>query len=1827
MRHSLRILSILLSLFVLISCDSTPEIPENDPGFSDYIAAHTAGVVSSSSSVQFHLMQDFNPGVEPGTAIEAELIEFEPKIEGTLIWADASTIVFTPAEPLQSGESYAGKFHLGALMEVPSALQTFEFLIQVIEQDFSVLSYQLNSMSNTDTKLNKLEGVVQSADVSNIDELSESITFSGLDGLTAKWETTNQTNRFTFTIDSVERREEGYEVEADFKGEVLETMRIPGLAEFTVINVSVEQSPQQLVRVSFSDPLKTGQATQGLFTLNGQDVTSVHIEGSVATLYPSSRLNGEVPLIIREGVKNAMGYSFPKDFTTTVQFEARKPEIKFVDDGNIVPMTGKVSIPFQAVGLKAVDVRVYKIYTSNVHQFLQVNSLDGSNELRRVARPIHQQRVDLTGEGINYSEWTSFAIDLDKMIQRDPGAIYRIELSFRKSYSLYPCSEDETNAMSTSDDGGYEPNPDQFYAHYNDYYYVQGYDYRERDNPCHVSYYNSSRIIRKNVLATDLGLIVKGNDGDYEAYVTSLTNATGISGAEVVFFNYQGLEIAKATTNGDGVARINLDGVPFRAEARKGGQRAYLTLETSRALSVSNFDVSGVDVSDGIQAFMYGERGVWRPGDTVFLNAILNDKANPLPENHPLTLTVFNPEGKQIYRTTARRGTNTIFDFPFVTSREALTGSYRAQLTVGGKSFTKYLSIETILPNRYDIEVEATDEVVVAGTQSYLDVHAEWLTGAKASGAKVTMEGRLTRDYGAFSEFEGYTFFDQTRDVPNLSNHQFFDGSLDQEGNARVLPQLGNLRYAPGMLRLNIGTRVFEPGGRFSINSTSVQVAPFTSFVGVKMPETNDYGYLETEKKHTLQIRTLTPKGELTDGQVRVTISRVHWSWWWSARRGRSTYLNSDSKELIQSQTIEVEGGKGQMTFEIADNYWGRMLVEVEDLNSGHRTTSLAYIDWGYGRDRSGRGGGESVSILNVQTDKEKYNVGDVAKISVPSSAGGRLVLSIEDGTHQLMDKFVQTKDGMTVYELKITEEMAPNVFAHAMVIQPHDQTANDLPIRLYGIVPIMVEDPATHLTPVIEAPEKVRPESTFDVIVSEKDGKEMEYTIALVDEGLLGLTGFQTPDPWKYFYAKRSLGVRTWDMYDLVMNSFSGKIARMLAVGGDAALNPENEQNADRFKPVVIHLGPFKLNARQTAKHTVTIPNYIGRLRVMVVAGSDEEAYGQSFDNIRVVQPLMAQLTLPRVLGPGEHVSIPVTVFAMENNIRDVEVKLNTTGNLRLTDGTQRVRFTETGQKTIYFEADVPEALGLAKVTMVATSGRERSTDEIEISVRSPLQMQTQEFIIDVDKNETVEHAAAPFGVGESNSLVVEISSLPSVNLGDRLNYLIGYPHGCLEQTTSKCFAQLYLADWVELTTDQKGDAERFIREGIAKLRRMQMPSGGFRYWPSSNGADPWGSTYAGHFIIAAEKVGYNLPAGMKDGYLRFASQQAKSWNSSSYYTYNNDFNQAYRLYVLALAGKPEIGAMNRLRNKSTVSRQAALRLAAAFALVNEPEIAKEILAKEWSRPDANYYYYCYGSSTRDLAMQLETMNAIGNRSEALRLSRELAEKLNEGYQSTQSIAYSLFSLGQIYKESSSKLEVDVTINGELNQVNTDNAVVRIPIEDFETVQNIKVTNLRDAPIYARILRSGVPHYGEEVPYSDRVDMTISYIDPNTNAPLDVSKLKIGTPIRAVVVLNRQYSSRDYDNLALTQIFPSGWEISNQRMMVTSGTGGNNLDYQDIRDDRVLSYFSMYRSYNSTVTITVDLTATYPGKWYLPPTTLEAMYNDAVKASNAGRWVEVVNE
>jgi uncharacterized protein YfaS (alpha-2-macroglobulin family) len=838
----------------------------------------------------------------------------------------------------------------------------------------------------------------------------------------------------------------------------------------------------------------------------------------------------------------------------------------------------------------------------------------------------------------------------------------------------------------------------------------------------------------------------------------------------------------------------------------------------------------------------------------------------------------------------------------------------------------------------------------------------------------------------------------------------------------------------------------------------------------------------------------------------------------------------------------------------------------------------------------------------------------------MPTASSGRALVSIESQKKVLKKFWIETQKGETVFTFTATAEMSPNVYIHISLLQPHSSTVNDLPIRMYGIMPIMVDNPETHLEPKITTDKSWKPETTETVTVSEASGKAMTYTVAIVDDGLLDLTRFKTPNPWGKFYSKEALGVETWDMYDDVIGAFGGTLNKMISIGGDGSADDGAGPKANRFKPMVHFIGPFYLPAGSKKTHEIQLPTYIGSVRVMVVAHSDD-SFGSAESTVEVKKPLMILGTLPRVLGPTESIQLPVDVFAMEKNVQNVKVSVSTNEFLQIQgDKTQQITFKEIGDELLNFELKVADKLGIAKVKIVAESGGEKAVQEFELDVRSPNAVVRETKMKKLRPGESVNMSIVTDGYSGTHRYLIEASAFEPINFSQRMDELICYPHGCIEQTTSAVFPQLLAQDVMNVNAKDQAEMTKNINAALQKYRSFQNYQGGFAYWQGQSRESEWGTNFAGHFMIEAELRGYSVPTEMKNKWLTFQKNTANNWSGSAgtvhdYAEATNELTQAYRLYTLALAGAPELGAMNRMKEISNLSNVAKWRLAGAYYLAGQKDIAKKLISNtSTSVKKYREFSYSFGSDFRDECMILEMTNLIQpNKSGNLR--KKIADVLSSSkWLSTQETSYGLIAM----TSSSSKLNgLKLIVNGE--SIDSKKPVISKNYNE-STIgkKSVSIRNTSSTTIYISFTTSKVPKIGKEKKFDQNLRMSVSYQNMN-GSNLNPVEIVQGTDFHVSVQL-RNPSKNMYKELSLSQILPSGWEIMSANV---TDNNGNTAEYQDLRDDRVYSYFNL--NPGQTKIFNIQVNASYLGTFYLPGISAEAMYNNTVRAQSKGKWVKVM--
>jgi len=1850
-----------MSLLLLFSCkpkvkDQQPSQTNNSEIFNNYIVGHSQGLVSRCNDIYVHLGFKIPDSVK----INNNLMTISPIIGGEIILNENRDRVSIVGANIKHNVKYKLKFNIGDITEIPKGMETFEFNFEAKRQAWNLT---VNAPVSKSMKTVDITGKIKYELCEPNPRILEDALKATQDGksLSINWDHNKNKRYSDFKIINIERKDDPGEVDLklsmaplNIKDEANMKVNIPSKSDFSFHSYKIVSN--QHVEVNFTDPIKVSQILDGLISVKGRKINRIKIINNTVHVYFKYVEYGNFELKISPGIKNIANFPLKDSYTRKLFFAPLKPVVKIAEQGNILPPSGNWELPVSIVSASGFRMRILKVYEKNAHRFFQENGgeLSYQKGLENIGRIVLDTTFSLNKKDV--FKTTTHSIVLDKQIRKEKGALYKVFLSIPLEYNNYPCDD---RKISDEKDRIDNINFDKPYITY--YYgYDDDYDYYEEDyygsnnvgnrtytdpdenshrylpNPCSNNY---QKIIhdQRLLICTDIGLVIKSepNANRFFAYVSHITSSKPIAGATVAFYDFQGKKLGQSISNGSGFASINTKEVPYLARANYNGQYTYLTVNDAKALSMSTFQVEGKNWGGNDKVFFYGDRDVWRPGDTVFLSSIVFNKEKAVPKNLPIKLSLFDPTNKLVKKWIVRKNYNGLYDCRFHTDMNDATGYWRIEMKLGGKVYFHDVRIETVRPNRLKIEMAFNNpKIIKNGTSKDAPITVKWMHGLPAKDLRVVVgmiQKSLQNPFGA--NFKNYSFDDIRKYYdPDLGFLE--DGLTNEDGVFDFVVPTDEDESYPSMMLFNFEVKAYEKGGAFSTDLKSIKYSPYKSYVGAKFPQgaTQNEIYLKTTE--AINLVCLNEDGKSKSGTATIKINKINSQWWYQfGTRGDYSALQNNIQKLVKSYKLNIpKSGTA-----ISINQEGHFLVTITDDFSGHTVSRIVYSY----KNNYWSDGGDAVAELEVLPfliDKDEYKVGDFLEFNLPAIPNGHFLITVESGGKIVYKESRQSSRNPVSVNIYIDEDMAPTAYVHVHFIQAWKQHNHDRPLRLFGVKPIKVYDSSTILNPEIEMVNEIRADKDFEISISEKDGKPISYTLAVVDEGLLDITQFHTPNPWSYFFSKEGLTIKTWDIYRDIFQRFLGEYSSLLAVGGDGVSAIKPSAKAQRFKPAVKFVGPFTLGSGEVKTHKFNIKDYVGSVRVMVVA-TNGKAFGRKEKTVPVKKPLMLYATLPRVLGPGEILKVPVTVFAMDDKVREVDVKIATNNQINVDgDATSHLSFQKNGEKDMFFIIKIPNKIGLGKVTIEAKSGQYFAKESIDIDVRpsSAIISKTVEDII--PKNSKKSIAFEPIGMDGTRNVKLTLSRGLNFSFEPFVEKLSNYPHGCLEQTVSSTFPQIYLYKMNILKDEAEEMAYRQkYSAAIQKLRYMQLPNGGFSYWAGGNYANSWGTSYALEFLLEAKKYGYKVPDDMLEKLISYQYKAADNWkiksgNSSRYYSART---QAYCLYTLAKAGKPNYAALNRLRLVPQLGTATKWLLGHALLLVGEKNSANKII-KDASTSVDKYKELggSFGSSLRDQALILRILLERGEKLKAKRLVDEMMPYFkgeSNIYLSTQEISQSLISFA-LFSESLDKINDELVCDVTLSEKQSykDQKIKENP-KDYKlskkSIENksISINNKGTSDLFASISISGLPIRDESAEEEQDLSLSINYYEED-GTPIDPTSITKGSDFVVEFIISHKGERMDYENMALSAIFPSGWEIINSRLYDTFEFDvGSDFDYQDIRDDRVYTYFDLVKGQKKTFRFKVN--ASYEGKYWAPAVFCEAMYDPSIRAKSKGFWAEVKSE
>jgi uncharacterized protein YfaS (alpha-2-macroglobulin family) len=1824
--------STLILTVVIGSCKGKKEISDGErlaQSTAELVSHITSGIISPSDEIFVRFVHPVVKDKQIGSEIKKSVFSFSPEIQGVLRWKDNQTLAFQSHQKLPFRRKYKGTLNLKNLFPSLKKQESIVFQFEVSGREISRLSGDFELRNNNDPKVVIYTGTIV---------FTESVAFSNVKSsvrllkegriLPLQWQELRTGFEFSFFSPPIHRGDKAqnfllqiHKKPLDLSDHIEKIFTLEPPQEFKLKEVDpLDQGKRPGLEIRFSDILDSRQDITGLVSVNpGVDITVKSIEKSI---YVEGDFQfGQVYTLAVSGIRSKWGTYLSKGITTQVAFEDKKPEVVFLNNGVFLPSANQQKINFRTINVKNIRLNIKKVFESNLGQFLQTEQLKSQKQRNQDFNQYNINRVGITvvdrqlAVGEVKNRWLNQQLDLKKILKSEEKGLFLITLSFKKSDMLYSGLTKE-----------------------NRYYYGTEY----YSNPNSSGYLWRHGRVYKALVLSDIGLTYKRGTGTHLVLATNILDSNPIKNVKISLKTFQNQLLATKFTDSDGqVLFSDIEEKVFYVEAEKGEQRSFIH-PAEMAWNLSSFDIGGELLPpDEVRAFVYTERGVYRPGDPINLSLIARNQENTFPENHPVTLKIYNPKNQLMFNKTAKISKDGFNSFLFQGKEEDLTGNWKAKFLVGSKTFFHPLKIETVVPYRLKVNLEPDKSILnPEDTQLGLDLESKYLFGNPASFLAAEVGVTLRHREMRFPRFPGFDFSNEAMGFKSMITN-IFQGKLDENGQTRIIWTLPPLKDVPSAISANVSAKVYEKGGRLTKNDLMVSINPYKYYVGIQKPVFR-YGYGRVGDPIDINSILVNNNGQIVSGRtLNYSIYRNSRYWWWEydsmddfrIRYKKDTYTKLIKEGNIISKNVPV-------AIEFTPENSGEYFIEVKQgLQKGHVAGFFfsAYY-WG-----DSPVGDDSAGTIVLKTDRKVYHPGDTAVVSFPSPDRGLIHMTVEKA-NKILNSTVQkcrAEVSETRVSIPITSEMLPNVYVSVSIMQPHDQTLNDRPLRMYGIIPLMVEDPLTKQNISINIPDELSSNQDFTVEIRTSDRKPTQFTVAIVDEGLLDLTRFESPDPWKYFFKKQRLGVKTYDLYSYIIGAHKGDIFKLFSIGGEMEADDRSgyqkeSREKKRFKAVSMFQGPQMTDEQGYARLSFKMPNYIGSVRVMV-ASARNGCYGMAEKTVPVKTDLMVLPTLPRVIGPEDKFSVPVTVFALKPSVKKVVASISVQGPVEILGNEKQIlNFKEPGDQDVSFRLKAFPAVGTAEITIMAVSGRLKTTQKTNIQIRSYSPRVYSSEIKECVPNEKVEFIIPGRGIPGTNQVVISIMRKKKLNLNHRLYWLIHYPYGCVEQTVSSVFPQLYLKEFINQQTEDTDMIDTHINEAINRLLRFQTASGGFSFWPGGNQVNIWGTNYAGHFLIEAKKRGYAIPENLLSGWIRFQKSMALTTRDSL-------LERIYRLYGLALAGEAEIGAMNLVRENSfkEMTNTEKWILAATYFLAGNREVAKniansaDVTVKEYPDPGISY-----GSFLRDKAIILEMTTLFADWNRADNLYEEVsAEISSDAWYSTQTLGYALLALGKYidanrgdFREEKPLMKGYIKLPGKKKiDFQTETLKYSLSVSDgYGKSAEIfidKETNLKR--VFVVLEWNGIPLKPDIDDIEKNLWLSVEWMNEDGQS-IDPASIKQGTAFWAHFRVGPvEYRQRRLKEMALVQILPSGWEIENTRLQKEdlpqwmNGWVLNREDYVDIRDDRIMWFFDLPWN-QKYCDFAVKLMAVTIGDFELPPTLFEAMYNKDFRAVKKGGKIRV---
>jgi uncharacterized protein YfaS (alpha-2-macroglobulin family) len=1332
------------------------------------------------------------------------------------------------------------------------------------------------------------------------------------------------------------------------------------------------------------------------------------------------------------------------------------------------------------------------------------------------------------------------------------------------------------------------------------------------------------------VAVTDLMITTKAHPKGVLVWVTSLSGGEPVEGVKVSVLSTKNQDLAEGWTDENGLVELDVPedhpaGAPWVVLAGKGDDLSFRRLD-QRKWDLPKVAKDGRDPAVGLDGYLYAARGVRRPGELVRLTGVVRDELGNEPdEKTPLELRAFRPDGKLAKSVAARLGKGGIFHHEFQTPEEAWTGAWRFGLFLPGSDreiASVKTAVEAFTPVRLEVESESVQPWFGQDDSPEVKIASRYLFGVASSGMPFQVRGEWKQVPFETIGLEDFTFGD-----PSASGKVAFESirsETDKDGEALVFPSTD--RLTPGVWKGTGYVSVTTPGGATVSDSFELIKFHAPRIVGVRLAKGAS---VLADQPFSVELVACQPLAdEVPVGDVEIVLEKIESDWVHKRVNGTWTWTRrEDAIERSKALVEKVAGAESVSTVEMTCEEPGAWQLVARDLVGG----ALTKIRFQVSRPGSSVEVARSPHRVDLSLDRVSYRPGELAKVSIDSPFDGQLLLTLE--TDQVAwAKSIRLAEGKAVIEVPLPERMPGGAFITASVVRSLDAKSSDWkPHRAYGMTRLATDFSDRKIELELELPTEARPGTEVEVKVGTNLSGNAYVHLWAVDEGVLSVTDFNTPDPTNSFFAPWRAVVDSGDLY-LELFPDHKRSSSMERFGAGGGASRRSLVKAKPLKSVILwnEFVPVGADGSVTAKFSLP-DDFTGELRFMAVAVAGN-SFGSAESPLTVTTPLLAEVSLPRFVAPGDKFLSPVTLFNTTDEELTVETVFEISGPVRLLDDPKRVVALSAGESaTSWFELQAERGMGQVLVSVKATGGGESALAKGAFPVRpaATLDAEYETFAIEAGEERSIGIPERFLAAGLKRT--VTISSSPVTELVPALDELLGFPYGCVEQTTSKAMPMIYAS---ALLDGGKAEfAKESVRAGIKRLKLMQTGSGGLAYWPGGTSPYLWGTCYATGFIMEAKTAGFEIDEDFLNG---LASYLRKALRSGEH-----DLNeQAFICQALAIFGKPEKSRQRYLLDKAESLDIAGLaRLAGAWQASGRPDLARRCLREDaLGKEVARTFKGRLTSDTAACATMLSVLLDIDREHpwvETLK-KRILRTKRENGWPSTLDNGLALVSLCKLHARTASE---ESDYSGSLSGAGFKGASFSSVSPFGQSVSGtgtIKLVSSGKGKIFVSVQTQGLVSPESLEPIDRGITARRRWLDSEGKVLRDWDsekgeslELAVGDLVWVEVMLQAKGSK--LENIAVVDALPGGFAVENPRLATSavrlSGSGdtlsaGNRADRTEFLDDRVVLFAS---AKPVSQVFRYAIRAVAGGEFLMPGIQASCMYDETQNSLGQSDSVKVV--